>query len=85
MYNYSLGFLDFSMGGNMKIILKGRVTAINADKTPSIEITHARINDLNHSWKLNEELFIEIDVELLDIILPSEIEKQHKEDLRKLK
>lgn len=60
----------------MKIILKGKVTAINADKTPSIEITAARINDLNHHWKLNEELFIEVDVKLSDIISPSEIEKQ---------
>jgi hypothetical protein len=68
----------------MKIILKGKVTAINADKTPSIQIIHARINDLNHPWKLNDELFIEVDVELSDIILPSEIEKRHNEDLRKL-
>jgi len=66
----------------MKIILKGTVTAINADNTPSIEITHARINDLNHPWKLKEELFIEIDVKLSDIILPSEIQKRHKEDLK---
>jgi|YelNatPaOPRAMG01_1025707.scaffolds.fasta_scaffold02506_28 hypothetical protein len=68
----------------MKIILKGKVTAINADKTPSIQIIHARINDLNHPWKLNDELFIEVDVELSDIILPSEIEKRRNEDLRKL-
>jgi hypothetical protein len=67
----------------MKIILKGKVTAINADKTPSIEIVHARINDLNHPWKLKDELFIEVDVPLSDIILPSEIEKRHREDLRK--
>jgi hypothetical protein len=68
----------------MKIILKGKVTAINADKTPSIQIIHARINDLNHPWKLNDELFIEVDVELSDIILPSEIEKRRNEDPRKL-
>jgi hypothetical protein len=57
----------------MKIILKGKVTAINADGTPSIEITHARINDLKHPWKLKDEVFIEVEVELSDIFLPCEI------------
>jgi hypothetical protein len=51
----------------MKIMLKGKVTAINADKTPSIEIVHARINDLHLPLKLRQELFLEIDVPLLDI------------------
>jgi len=57
----------------MKIVLSGKVTAINADGTPSIEIMQARINDLHHKWKLGSKVFIVVDIELKDLIVPAEI------------
>lgn len=58
---------------NLKMILSGKVTAINADKSPSIEITQIRVNDLKHPWKLRDKVFLEINVELTDIYPPNEI------------